>query len=414
MAEINLLPEDLRKKEMKERERIAKRPKFFDILLNHPEIEKNKEIEPGVKESWWRKILGYSETETTQLDKVFKKEGVVDEVKWVKPIERNETIKDVLSLGVKESKQNIVSIKKEKESKKPIELKTFTKKYDDGWWQILKSLFVPIKHQNEKIRLVSDNIDKEKKIQNLIQSQTAIQEKKSSPSQLPKIEIKEVPKKKEHLFKDRKKKNQSIEYNLVELNERRNVPDVNLIPIDSLNKQTTNYGREIVHFSVAIIAPIIILFFVYEIIFWGQSQLVVSMKQRNILLDSKTKEIGDYEFRLKKNNDLANRIINISSIRKNKLFWSNFFEFLEKYTLDGVYYNNLSIDTSGSFMLPGVADSYITVAKQLALLNNASDFIKDVKISNIQIFSDEKTGSSGVSFQLRLVLADHVFSLKAK
>lgn len=464
MAEINLLPEDLRKKENKEKERIAKHPKSFDILLNQPDSAKAKEIKPTAKESWWRKILGYPAT-GVPLNEPPKEDKVISGANWLKPVERKEVIKDVLPPRAKEPKQKkgwfsflgsprplITSMPKVKEVKKPeieklkpvvyqappiapvkerqnfvavkedkpykpVPLKTFTKRYNDSWWQVLKSLFVPVKHQSEKVRLASDDIIEESKAKTQIKPQPiplkATPEKVEAPHHFE-TKPAEEPKKKEHPVKEHKKKNQSIAYNLVEPNGHKNVPDVNLIPIDLLSKRTASQGRELVHVAIAVLVPIAILLGAYGVIFWGQTQLAVSMKQRNTTLDSKTKEIGDYESRLKKNNDLASRITSIVSLRKNKLAWSNFFELLEKYTLDGVYYNNLSMDTSGSFLLPGVADSYETAAKQLALLNNASDFVKDAKISNIQISSDSKTGSSGISFQLRLVLTDHVFSLKAK
>jgi len=466
MAEINLLPEDLRKKETKERERIAKHPKSFDILLNQPDSKKAKEIKPATKESWWRKILGYPATGAPQLNEPPKEDKVVNGANWLKPVERKEVIKEVLPPKAKKPKQKkswfsflgsprplITSMPKIKEVKKPeiekpkpviyqappvvpakekqnfvtvketkpykpVPIKTFTKRYDDSWWQVLKSLFVPVKHQSENVRLASDVAIEGNKEKNQIKPQPVTlkvaPEKVEAPHHFE-TKPAEEPKKKEHSTKEhKKKKNQSIAYNLVEPNGHKNVPDVNLIPIDLLSKRTASQGREFAHVAIAVLVPVVILLGIYGVIFWGQAQLVVSMKQRNVMLDSKTKEVGDYESRLKKNNDLAGRITSIVSLRKNKLAWSNFFELLEKYTLDGVYYNNLSMDTSGSFLLPGVADSYETAAKQLALLNNASDFVKDAKISNIQISSDSKTGSSGISFQLRLVLADHVFSLKAK
>lgn len=465
MAEINLLPEDLRKKEIKERERIAKHPKSFDVLLNQPDSGKAKEIKPEAKESWWRKILGYPATGTVQLNEPEKEERVVSGANWIKPIEHKEIAKEIMPPKAKEykekknwlsflgsprplitsmpkikefkkpevkepksanykappmvsskEKQNFVAVKGDKPYK-PVPLKTFTKRYDDSWWQVWKSLFVPVKHQSERVHLVSDEAVKENKTHDAVKVQPmplkSVQEK-TPTSYRPEVKPKEEHKKKEYPIKEHKKKNQATAYNLVEPNGHKNIPDVNLIPVDLLSKRAASQGREIAYFSIAVLVPVAILLGVYGIIFWGQTQLATSMKQRNAVLDAKTKEIGDYESRLKKNNDLAGRITSIASLRKNKLAWSNFFELLEKYTLDGVYYNNLSMDTSGSFLLPGVADSYETAAKQLALLNNASDFVKDAKISNIQIFSDGKTGSSGISFQLRLVLADHVFSLKAK
>ncbi len=458
MAEINLLPEDLRKKEAKERERIAKNPKSFDILLNQPSSAKAKEIKPVAKESWWRKILGYPATGDSRLNEPPKEEVAMNGANWLKSVERKEVTKEVLPPKVKEPKQKkswlsflgsprplITSMPKVKEAKKeeiqkfkpatyqtspiteikekqapaeasqykPVPLKKIAKRYNDSWWQVLKSLFVPVKHQSEKVRLASDDVVKENKAPIQIKPQPTplkAAPEKVWPTHRHETKPVEEQKKKEH----KKKKNQPMAYNLVEPNGHKNVPDVNLIPIDLLSKRSASQGREVAYLAISILIPAIVIIAIYGIIFWGQNQLAVSMKQRGAILDSKTREIGDYEVRLKKNNDLASRIASIAYLRKNKLAWSNFFEFLEKYTLDGVYYNNLSMDTSGSFLLPGIADSYETAAKQLALLNNASDFVKDAKISNIQIFSDGKTGASGISFQLRLVLADHVFSLKAK
>jgi len=474
MAEINLLPEDLRKKEIEEKRRIAKHPKSFEIVLNQPVLEKKKTtIKPGKKESWWRKILGYPTTSPVQynepvnekikerdinnfsfnfnINKPQEKNKVVE----IKQVKENQPTRNWLSFLGK-PKPLIISlpqIKKEMKKSENLKLKiddyqsqpltpikdhnqetrfvkfidkdfknketvsvskkpsNFVKKYNDSWWQILMSLFVPVKHQNEKVKLVSDDNFKLK-----TETSQPINFQKSSSVAIKnhqvnnQTSVKSIIKDNSKI--DKKKKKSTIAYNLVENKENINIPNINFTSLDF--NQKLKERSEWWYLIIAIVVPVIILLLTYGFIFLGQSQLTASLKQRNALLDSKIKEIGDYEWRLKKNNELAERIKNIDNLRKNKLAWSNFFDLLEKYTLNGVYYNNLSIDTSGNFLLPGIADSYETVAKQLALLNQASDFVKDVKISNIQIFSDNKTGASGISFQLRLILADKVFSLKSK
>lgn len=474
MAEINLLPEDLRKKEIEEKKRITKHPKSFEIVLNQPALEKKKTIiKPNKKESWWRRIFGYPTNYPVQynepvneklkerdinnfnsfnfnINKLQEKNKVVE----VKQVKENQQKRSWLSFLGK-PKPLIISlpqIKKEIKKSENLKSKTdnyqsqpltsikdynqekrfvkfidkdfknketvsfskksfnFVKKYNDSWWQILMSLFVPVKHQNEKVKLVSDDIELKNKISQPINFQkssfVAIKNHQVN-NQTP---IQSTIKNNNKI--DKKKKKSTIAYNLIENKENTNIPNINFASVNF--NQKLEEKNEWWYLIIAIVVPIIILLLTYGFIFLGQSQLTASLKQRNALLDSKIKEIGDYEFRLKKNNELAEHIKNIDYLRKNKLAWSNFFDLLEKYTLNGVYYNNLNIDTSGSFLLPGIADSYETVAKQLALLNQASDFVKDAKISNIQIFSDNKTGTSGVSFQLRLILADKVFSLKSK
>ena len=84
--------------------------------------------------------------------------------------------------------------------------------------------------------------------------------------------------------------------------------------------------------------------------------------------------------------------------------------FLEKYTLDGVYYTKFSADTSGLISLPAVADNYDTLAKQIVALSQAKDFVAEVKVDHAKIISTSQEGKIGVAFELKIVLAEGVFS----
>jgi hypothetical protein len=126
-------------------------------------------------------------------------------------------------------------------------------------------------------------------------------------------------------------------------------------------------------------------------------------------LDGLTRQIGDYIVREKENNALADRVSMIKNLLDEKILWSRFFDLLEKYTLDGIYFTNLTADTSGTLILPGVADNYHVLSQELAVLRDAPEFVKDARVTNAQLYSADKVGVLGVSFQLRLVLNDQVF-----
>ena len=96
---------------------------------------------------------------------------------------------------------------------------------------------------------------------------------------------------------------------------------------------------------------------------------------------------------------------------------------LERYTLDDVYYTEFTADTSGEFGLPAVAsigsgpnleekiaNSYRKAAQQILAFKQATDFVKQIKVSDLEVISGDRAGVKGVKFEINLVLTDGVFN----
>lgn len=467
MADINLLPEELRKSEKKEQERLAKHSRAFDIQLNQPVLAGNKEIEPMPKESLWRKIFGYPQG--AQKNPAFNmpkreagsplglnpsKNGRHEknpiEIKqkgsgWFSFLGKPQSLvtsmpkENILSRSIQQVSQPQIRRLPELDQKmtnkeesnllnkkaKNVSGGHYKARLNDSWWSVLKSLFVPVRHQSEKLHLANaDNYPPKAQpakgagpiLEKSAVSSIATEHKKSETVPLvikkPVVDDKGGAAQGIKIRAAKQPKPSDNAYNLVEKNGYKHLLNVNLIPGDAASRTSGGFDNQVLPFVIAIILPIFAISASWFLIYLGQSQLSQSLKQKQSILDAKIKEIGDYEIKLSKNNDIASRILSIKKLNQEKIAWSNFFDLLEKYTLDGVYYNSLNADTSGQLLLPGIADSYETVAKQLSALNNASDFVKEAKISNIQTYSEGKSGATGVSFQLRLILADHIFVKK--
>jgi len=202
-------------------------------------------------------------------------------------------------------------------------------------------------------------------------------------------------------------------FNLVPKRQKSAEVNVNLMPQDLTARRAATDTNHIKATIIAVLAPLVALTAGFGIISLLQNDLKARMTARQNEFNGLDRQIGDFLSREKQNNIIAERVAIINKLTADKIIWNNFFDKLEKYTLDGVYYNNLTADTSGVMTLPGIADDYETLAKQLAVFKSANDFIKDADLTSAQLVSEGRAGVIGVGFQLRLTLADGIFKKTA-
>ena len=87
------------------------------------------------------------------------------------------------------------------------------------------------------------------------------------------------------------------------------------------------------------------------------------------------------------------------------IYWTNFFNLLEKYTIPEVSFNGFSGNTSGSIHLNAGALNLPAVGRQILAFKQASDFVEKAEVSHI-VVTDK-----GVTFSLELTLKPGVFYL---
>ena len=101
--------------------------------------------------------------------------------------------------------------------------------------------------------------------------------------------------------------------------------------------------------------------------------------------------------------ELGEQIIVVYNALNKHIYWTNFFVFLEQYTLASVHYNGFSAGSGGTLILNAVGDNFNAVAKQLKILEQSENFLTEVSISSATL-SEE-----GVEFSITLNLDPNLF-----
>jgi hypothetical protein len=161
----------------------------------------------------------------------------------------------------------------------------------------------------------------------------------------------------------------------------------------------------IIAFTLSVI--IVIFFYVGLMV---EERKTVNKKQIAIQSISKLEEeILGFQSKNQEIKDLADDIKTIHTILNQHIYWSNFFELLEKYTAQEVYYDGLTAGNNGALILHAYGPNFDAVARQLKALQSteATEFVTDVSVTSATLSSDTEAG--GVVFDIGLVLNPRLF-----
>lgn len=192
------------------------------------------------------------------------------------------------------------------------------------------------------------------------------QEKISKPT--PKMEAESQNKIKEQRFRDLQQRVEQKSWT------RPTITETNLI-----KGQTTLYFNWRRFWLDLIQWLVITLFFLSlcGVLFylWRQNQnkqttdSAQRLAKANQLVILAENEVGDVlDFRL--------RLMLVSELLNDHIYWSNFFSFLEKNTLPNVFYQDFSGDTGGEYILKARTDNFDSMAKQLKVYRRSADVLE--------------------------------------
>ncbi|MDD3101590.1 MAG: hypothetical protein PHE59_00355 [Patescibacteria group bacterium] len=236
-----------------------------------------------------------------------------------------------------------------------------------------------------------------------IEPEVSQNDKKEKMSELAELLIQEEPKKesekKPEIIRPVADKPRDKKF----LTETSQTPEITLMP-----GQEMIIPRIVKEKMLILSATIIVVITVFSIVLlytnWHFEQLRV--EKRKLQVDSQLWEAKTYPL-LKVRNDVASlekKAMKVEEILANHVYWTRFFSLLETYTIPDVYFGDFSADTSGAVHLSATAKDLISVARQIIVFNNATDFIKNAQATNIS-----RTPSGIVTFSVDLILVDGVF-----
>lgn len=99
-----------------------------------------------------------------------------------------------------------------------------------------------------------------------------------------------------------------------------------------------------------------------------------------------------------------------NNLFKNHIYWTQFFEELEKNTLPNVTYDAISISTSYTTSLSAHTTDYASVGKQLIAFQNAKSFVTDVEITSANAALSPSGAITGVNFSVKLTIDPKVIT----
>ena len=147
----------------------------------------------------------------------------------------------------------------------------------------------------------------------------------------------------------------------------------------------------------------VLSFFVYFGLHFGyRSYLADQSDKADRNLDALAKEVSlDEQDRFV---NFYSQLVNLKGVLEDHPFASNFFKFLERNTIDKVYFLDADANVAGkSLKLDGVADSFDSLSQQMAV------FEKSSTVANVLLDSVGLQGSQ-VSFKLSINFKDDFLS----
>ncbi len=112
-----------------------------------------------------------------------------------------------------------------------------------------------------------------------------------------------------------------------------------------------------------------------------------------------------------------NKLLAVSYLLNNHIYWSKFFKFLEDYTIKDAYYEKFTGDLSGKYILPAVAKDYRSISNQLRVLQSAAGQVMSVDTGGATSATTPttpagvatSTAAANVKFDLNLNLDRSIF-----
>lgn len=180
--------------------------------------------------------------------------------------------------------------------------------------------------------------------------------------------------------------------------------DVNLLPFGS-NVPTTR--RMISGLIITFILTSSLIFIVYFAYFIFKARVVNNYSSLRGELDSYMEEIKKYDDLMQETSSWQEKVTEIEHLLSKHVYWTKFFEKLEENTLPNVQFIGFAGNINSSIVLNAIAPNYQTISKQWIRLQSADDFIKEVKINSADMSSSQD--NINISFSLELDFVEDIF-----
>lgn len=191
--------------------------------------------------------------------------------------------------------------------------------------------------------------------------------------------------------------------------------EINLISEDYQKVVVDQFWRRLNFILMALLGLVIVFSAIYIGIKIYKMNLISAYETTAYELQKADDEIASFEADETQLSSLQNRAQILQVILKNHLYWTKLFDALEHNTAANILYSSFVAEDSGRVLLAATGKSYADAAKQIFIFENA-DFVKAVEVSSASRAVNETTEQTGgkevkiekaeVQFNISLTLKD--------
>src|SRR3989338_2989639 len=391
MRNINLLPEEFREEERKEIRSVSKKPKKIRIEMSSPSIEpKPEQLE---------------KPQPSLLSRLFAKKITLPKPLSPAPEPKPPKPED---LKIERPTEKIIHIPRPSgraESEVKVSLATrwgFRRKKEEKIEEVVSSTkpFAPSKFDSklvpptEKVIEIKEKALKPKKYFKFsLFGWLKLAKDKDKEKEPKPIEV-ELKQKESKLRRDEEKRKTEF--------------DINLIPEDLAKEQAAALPKRLFWSGLVVFICLLSIGTVYAGITWYKLNIDKQIEALQAEIKDLNSEIARYEKDKVDVIDLQQRLKLIRELISRHIYWTKFFDQLEKYTIKEIYFTNFSMGGHEKFVLTAIGRDYESVAKQLVAFQQASDFIKAVEINAASTEINESGDYLRVNFAIDLTFLPDV------
>lgn len=170
-----------------------------------------------------------------------------------------------------------------------------------------------------------------------------------------------------------------------------------------------DWNKKIFIFSTVLLAALAVVLEIYFGLSWWQAKEEARIQTLN---DEVFKINAQVEVLKNKESDALNykaKSAVFSALLDGHVYWSSFFDWLEKNTLNTIKYSDFQGDLSGNYSLNAATQSYADVSWQVKSFLNDPNVIKAAVAEAALIKDSEKTKESQINFTLSLQVKPAIF-----
>jgi hypothetical protein len=186
--------------------------------------------------------------------------------------------------------------------------------------------------------------------------------------------------------------------------------DVNFIPAELSGRNEVPFARKLVISEILIFLSVLIVGGAFLGLIWYQvivSQRVAVIEKEIVILQQSISNREKLKGEALRTQDYLELV---SQLLDRHIYWTKFFDLLEKNTIDDVFYTNFSMVGQEKLVITAVGKDYYSVGRQLLAFQQAKDFIKNVSIDAASAEIDPKSQNyDKINFTVSLEFLPEVF-----